>query len=35
VALLGRWLRHVIVEALYKTGALAGLAIDYDKRSLA
>ena len=23
----------VIVEALYKTGALAGLAIDYDKRS--
>ncbi len=32
-ALLGGWLGHVIVEALYKTGALAGLAIDYDKRS--
>jgi energy-coupling factor transport system permease protein len=32
-ALLGGALGHVIVEALYKTGALAGLAIDYDKRS--
>jgi energy-coupling factor transport system substrate-specific component len=32
-AVLGGWLGHVIVEALYKTGALAGLAIDYDKRS--
>ena len=32
-ALLGGWLGHVIVEALYKTGALAGLAIDYDRRS--
>jgi energy-coupling factor transport system substrate-specific component len=32
-ALLGGWLGHVIVEALYKTGALAGLAIDHEKRS--
>jgi energy-coupling factor transport system permease protein len=32
-ALLGGWLGHVIVEALYKTGALAGLAIDHDRRS--
>lgn len=32
-ALLGGWLGHVIVEGLYKTGALAGLAIDHDKRS--
>ncbi|MGO4571570.1 ECF transporter S component [Microvirga sp. 2TAF3] len=32
-AVLGGWLGHVIVEALYKTGALAGLAIDHDKRS--
>jgi len=34
-ALLGGWLGHVIVEALYRTGALSGLAIDYDKRILA
>jgi energy-coupling factor transport system substrate-specific component len=32
-AVLGGWLGHIIVEALYKTGALAGLAIDNDKRS--
>jgi energy-coupling factor transport system permease protein len=32
-ALLGGWLGHVIVEALYRTGALAGLAIDHAKRS--
>jgi energy-coupling factor transport system substrate-specific component len=32
-AILGGWLGHVIVEALYKTGALAGLAIDHDKRA--
>ena len=32
-ALLGGWLGHVIVEALYRTGALAGLAIDHEKRS--
>ncbi|QFU16191.1 ECF transporter S component [Microvirga thermotolerans] len=34
-ALLGGWLGHVIVEALYRTGALTGLAIDHDKRSVA
>jgi energy-coupling factor transport system substrate-specific component len=32
-ALLGGWLGHIIVEALYKTGSLAGLAIDHAKRS--
>jgi energy-coupling factor transport system substrate-specific component len=32
-ALLGGLLGHFIVQALYKTGVLAGLAIDYDKRS--
>jgi energy-coupling factor transport system substrate-specific component len=32
-AVLGGWLGHVIVEALYRTGALAGLTIDYDRRS--
>ena len=32
-AILGGWLGHLIVEALYKTGSLAGLAIDHDKRS--
>ncbi len=32
-ALLGGWLGHLIVEALYRTGALAGLAIDHEKRS--
>jgi energy-coupling factor transport system permease protein len=32
-ALLGGLLGYVIVEALYKTGALAGLAIDREKRS--
>ena len=32
-ALLGGLLGYVVVEALYKTGALAGLAIDYEKRS--
>ncbi|GEO14531.1 ECF transporter S component [Microvirga aerophila] len=32
-ALLGGLLGHWIVEALYKTGALAGLAIDHEKRS--
>jgi energy-coupling factor transport system permease protein len=31
-ALLGGLLGHVIVKALYKTGALAGLAIDRDSR---
>ncbi|KLK91200.1 thiamine permease [Microvirga vignae] len=34
-ALLGGWMGHVIVQALYKTGALAGLAIDHDKRAAA
>jgi len=34
-ALLGGWLGHVIVEALYRTGALSGLAIDHDKRIVA
>lgn len=34
-ALLGGWLGHVIVQALYRTGALSGLAIDHDKRSAA
>jgi energy-coupling factor transport system permease protein len=32
-ALLGGLLGHYIVEALYKTGALAGLAIDREKRA--
>jgi energy-coupling factor transport system substrate-specific component len=32
-AVLGGWLGHVIVEALYRTGALAGLSIDNDKRA--
>jgi len=32
-ALLGGLLGYVVVEALYKTGALAGLAIDHEKRS--
>jgi energy-coupling factor transport system substrate-specific component len=32
-ALLGGLLGYVVVEALYKTGALAGLAIAYEKRS--
>ncbi len=32
-ALLGGLLGHLIVEALYKTGVLSGLAIDHDKRS--
>jgi energy-coupling factor transport system substrate-specific component len=31
-AILGGLLGHVIVEALYKTGVLSGLAIDHDKR---
>lgn len=34
-AVLGGWLGHVIVRALYKTGALSGLAIDHDKRAAA
>ncbi|WP_230534241.1 ECF transporter S component [Microvirga roseola] len=34
-AVLGGWLGYVIVEALYRTGALAGLAIDHAKRSAA
>jgi energy-coupling factor transport system substrate-specific component len=34
-ALLGGGLGHVIVQALYKTGALSGLAIDHDKRAAA
>jgi energy-coupling factor transport system substrate-specific component len=34
-ALLGGWLGHVTVQALYKTGALTGLAIDAEKRSAA
>lgn len=32
-ALLGGLLGHIIVKALYKTGALAGLAIDHDIRT--
>jgi energy-coupling factor transport system permease protein len=32
-AFLGGLLGYVVVEALYKTGALAGLAIDHEKRS--
>jgi energy-coupling factor transport system substrate-specific component len=32
-ALLGGWLGNIIVESLYRTGALAGLPIDHDKRS--
>jgi energy-coupling factor transport system substrate-specific component len=32
-ALLGGLLGHYVVEALYKTGALAGLAIDREKRA--
>jgi energy-coupling factor transport system substrate-specific component len=32
-ALLGGLLGHLIVRALYKTGVLAGLAIDHDIRS--
>lgn len=32
-ALLGGLLGHLIVEALYKTGALAGLLIDHDRRT--
>jgi energy-coupling factor transport system permease protein len=32
-ALLGGLLGHLIVQALYKTGVLAGLAIDHDIRS--
>lgn len=31
-ALLSGLLGHVIVEALYRTGVLSGLAIDHDKR---
>lgn len=31
-ALLGGLLGHFIVEALYRTGVLSGLAIDHDKR---
>ncbi|MGO4387271.1 ECF transporter S component [Microvirga sp. 2YAF29] len=34
-AVLGGWLGHIIVQALYKTGALSGLAIDHDKRAAA
>ncbi|MCB8819849.1 ECF transporter S component [Microvirga rosea] len=33
-AILGGWLGHVIVEGLYRTGALTGLAIDHDKRTV-
>ncbi|MDF2813595.1 MAG: thiamine permease, partial [Microvirga sp.] len=33
-ALLGGLLGHLIVRALYKTGVLAGLAIDHDIRSV-
>jgi len=32
-AILGGLLGHVVVRALYRTGALAGLAIDLEKRS--
>jgi energy-coupling factor transport system substrate-specific component len=32
-AVLGGLLGYVVVEALYKTGALVGLAIDHEKRS--
>lgn len=31
-ALLGGLLAHFVVEALYRTGVLSGLAIDHDKR---
>ncbi len=31
-ALLGGWLGSIVVEALYRTGALSGLAIDHDRR---
>jgi energy-coupling factor transport system permease protein len=34
-AFLGGLLGHFVVEALYKTGALAGLAIDREKRAAA
>jgi energy-coupling factor transport system permease protein len=32
-ALLGGWLGHVIVAALYRTGVLHGLRIDTDRRA--
>jgi energy-coupling factor transport system substrate-specific component len=32
-ALLGGFLGHLIVEALYRTGVLSGLAIDRDRRA--
>jgi energy-coupling factor transport system substrate-specific component len=32
-ALLGGLLGYIVVESLYKTGALTGLAIDHEKRS--
>ena len=32
-ALLGGWLGHLIVQSLYKTGVLSGLAIDHDVRA--
>ncbi|WP_274627220.1 ECF transporter S component [Arvimicrobium flavum] len=32
-ALLGGWLGHVIVQGLYGTGVLSGLAIDHDRRT--
>ena len=31
-ALLGGWLGSIVVEALYRTGVLSGLAIDHDRR---
>lgn len=34
-ALLGGYLGHLITEALYRTGALAGLAIDRDRKKAA
>ena len=34
-ALLGGLLGHYIVELLYRTGVLSGLAIDHDRRAVA
>ncbi|PWW01423.1 energy-coupling factor transport system substrate-specific component [Hoeflea marina] len=34
-ALLGGLLGHLIVQALYRTGVLSGLAIDHDRRAAA
>lgn len=34
-ALLGGFVGYLVVEALYRTGALTGLAIDHDRRAFA